>query len=77
MLGQRQSVKQKIAVLEREVSQVHGQIDNRRPRLRRRLSPAEQADQERLTKRQSELRDQIDDLNSKIAAIDLRLAAIP
>lgn len=77
LLGQRQSLKQRVAVLDREVSQVHNQIDNRRPRIRRRLSAAEQADQERLTRRQSELRDQIDDLNSKIAGIDLRLAAIP
>lgn len=77
LLGQRQSLKQRITVLEREVTQVHNQIDNRRPRTRRRLSPAEQADQERLTKRQSEIRDQIDDLNSKIAEIDLRLSSIP
>lgn len=76
LLGQRQSLQQRIAALEKELAKIHAQTDASRPRFRRRLTGAEIQDLERLTMRQRELRGQIDDFNERIATIDTQLASL-
>lgn len=74
---QRLSIKQQIAVLEKDLARTHEETDASRPRFRRRLTAAEIQDLERLTKRQRDLRIQIVELNDKVATIDKELAVTP